>query len=114
MNHDFVRARRRPRSTPRERAAWVRRYLDSGLSQRTFADQHRLGLSSLRKWIGQHRGEAGAASEGLPGWHEVRLPAAAGPVRWAAELVRPDGVVLRVASEASPAWVGALLRAGPC
>ena len=88
----------------------MRQYLRSGLSQRAFADQHQLGLSSLRKWIAQHAGQAGTTVEVAPGWHEVTLPAAAGPRRWAAELVRPDGLLLRLASEASPAWVGALLR----
>jgi hypothetical protein len=114
MNHRSVRGRRRLRSTPEERGAWVQRYWRSGLSQVQFAAQHQLGLSSLRKWIAQSPVTVASTSNGSSGWHEVQLTTAGGPRRWAAEVVRPDGWTLRVAPEASPAWVGELLRASSC
>lgn len=42
---------RRPRTTGSERREWIQRYLQSGQSQRAFADKHDLGLSTLRNWI---------------------------------------------------------------
>jgi transposase-like protein len=114
MNYRFVRARRRSRSTPEQRAQWVRQYSRSGLSQREFANRHQLGLSTLRKWIAQKPAGASSDSEDSPDWKELKLPVGLGPRHWAAELVRPDGWSVRVAPETPPAWVGELLRAGAC
>ncbi len=114
MNHVRVRAGRRPRSTPQERTDWVRRYSRSELSQREFAEQHRLGLSTLRKWIAENPVAASAGSAGSPGWQELKLPASPWSTGWAAELVRPDGLVLRLTPSAPPEWVAQLLRIGSC
>jgi hypothetical protein len=92
----------------------LRQYERSGLSQVEFADQHQLGLSTLRRWIAQGRSTVKSPAEALAAWQEVKLPRAVGPGRWAAEIVRPDGWILRVAPEASPTWVGELLRASAC
>jgi hypothetical protein len=81
--------RRRPRSSPKERASWVRRYERAGLSQREFADRHHLGLFALRNWI-------------------------AGVTPWAAEVVRPDGWTVRLAHNAPANLVEELLRKRSC
>lgn len=114
MSQFSVRARHRPHSTPEERAAWVRQYECSGLSQVEFADEHQLTLSTLRRWIAQRRSPEGSPGQAPAAWQELKLPVGLGPIRWAAEVVRPDGWTLRVAPEASPAWVGELLRASSC
>ena len=114
MSHLSVRAGRRPHSTAEERVALVRQYAHSGLSQREFAERHRLGLSTLRKWIAQHPVLAMSGAEDPGRWQELKLPMGLGPIRWAAELVRPDGWIVRVAPEASPAWVAEVLRSSAC
>ena len=113
MRHDFVTdsitsasastRRRRPRSSPAQRAQWVRRLDHSGLSARQFAQQHRLKLSTLQRWVREHRAAAPA-----PAFAEVRLPELASG--WAAELIRPDGARLRLAAHAPAPWFDALLR----
>jgi len=95
---------RRRRSTAAERAQWVRRLNQSGLSARQFAQQHRLKLSTLQRWVREHPAAAPA-----PAFAEVLLPDRAGG-GWAAELLRPDGARLRLAAHAPAPWFDALLR----
>ena len=114
MKDSFASQRRRPRTTPGERADWVRRYQRCGLSQREFAERHDLGLYSLRKWIVQNGVEAGAAAAARPVWQELKLPASLGTMRWAAEVVRPDGLTVRLAHDAPAALLAELLRARSC
>ena len=114
MKDSFVSQRRRPRSTPEQRAQWVSRYQRSGLSQREFAERHELGLYSLRKWIVQNGVEASSASAARPVWQEQKLPASLGAMRWAAEVVRPDGLTVRLAHDAPAALLAELLRARSC
>src|SRR5207249_4937616 len=86
---------RRRRSTPEQRANVVRRYERLGLSQREFAQRHHLGLSTLRKWIAQATGPAWSGRNGKPVWQELKLDGLSVTTRWAAEVVRPDGLVVR-------------------
>ena len=51
MNHRHRSSNRIPRTTPEQRAQWVRRYRQSGLTQRTFAAQHGIGWSTLVRWL---------------------------------------------------------------
>mgnify|MGYP001329986659 FL=1 len=95
---------RRRRSTAAERAQWVRRLNQSGLSARQFAQLHRLKLSTLQRWVREHPAAAPA-----PAFAEVLLPDRAGG-GWAAELLRPDGARLRLAAHAPAPWFDALLR----
>ena len=104
----------RRRSTPEQRANVVRRYERLGLSQREFAERHHLGLSTLRKWIAQAAGPALSGRNGKPVWQELKLDGLAGATRWAAEVVRPDGLVVRVARDTPVALLEELLRARSC
>jgi len=113
MKHSFAALRRRPHSTPEQRAKWVRRYERSGLSQREFAERHRLGLFTLRKWISQDGKQALSGRNGKPVWQELKLDGVSGASRWAAEVVRPDGFVVRVAQDTPSALLAELLRARP-
>jgi hypothetical protein len=84
------------------------------LSQREFAERHHLGLSTLRKWIAQDGSRALAGGNGKAVWQELKLDALPGAARWAAEVVRPDGFVVRVAHDAPAVLLEELLRARPC
>ena len=114
MNDSYASERRRPRSTPEQRANWVRRYERSGLSQRAFAERHHLGLFSLRKWIVQNAVPVRGDTDARAVWQELKLDALPGVTRWAAEVVRPDGLVVRVAHDTPVALLEELLRARSC
>ena len=114
MKDSFAYARRRPRSTPEERAKWVRRYERSDLSQREFAERHGLGVFTLRRWIAQAASQASPTRNGKPVWQELTLGGLPGANRWAAEVVRPDGLVVRVAYDTPMALLEALLRGRSC
>jgi transposase-like protein len=93
------------RSSAAQRAQWVERFKQSGLTQRAFAQRHRLGLSTLVRWLAQAR--AGSTKSVFA---EVKLPG--GPHVWAAEMVQSDGRVLRLAHDAPIPLIQHLLR--PC
>jgi hypothetical protein len=86
--------RRRSRTTPIERAQWVRRFQRSGLTQRAFAQEHRLGLSTLQQWIVRQHQAVG--SNGWAKLREVSLETVLGAHPWAAEIVLPDTTLVRV------------------
>ena len=46
--------------------------------------------------------------------HELPLGSLLGAGRWAAEIVRPDGVTVRVAHDVPAAWLNGLLSPGAC
>ena len=84
-------SKRHPRLSPTQRAELLRRYQHSGLSQRVFAAQAGIGLSTLQFWLRRARttAEQAAAFVELPN----PLPVAALPayrLRWA------DGLVLEL------------------
>lgn len=112
--NEIIPGTRRRRTTSAERADWVQRYDRSGLTQREFAERHRLGLSTLQKWVGQCRAAADSGREAQPLWQELKLPPSSGAARWAVELVRPDGLTLRVAHDAPAELVAGLLGVPPC
>jgi transposase-like protein len=88
-----------------ERADWAQRFHQSGLSQVEFARRHDLVLSTLRSWLRQY-----SVCPLPPRFAEVKLPALA--ARWAAEIVRADGTVLRLAHDAPAHLLQQLLP--PC
>lgn len=106
--------RRRPRSTPEQRAQWIRRYERSGLSQRQFAERHRLGLFTLRRWIAQSRNGWGDRGEVQPVWRELKVDGLPVTTPWAAEVVRPDGWTVRVAHNAPASLLEELLGVRSC
>ena len=91
-------------SSPAERVQWAQRFYQSGLSQREFAAQHRLRLSTLQRWLRQNPLRSPA-----PSFAEIKLPRVTS--RWALEVIRSDGTVVRVAHDASPALLQNLLAA---
>ncbi len=83
------------------------------MSQREFAQRHHLRLSTLQRWVARSREERPTvpASEL---WQEVKLPAASSAPRWAIELVRSDGLTVRLTPEAPAALVAKLARVLGC
>jgi hypothetical protein len=100
-------------AAPAERARWVGRYRESGLSLKRFAEEHGLRYPQLHYWIyGDRRRRRTARMEipkaGPPVFREYLLsrPPA---WEWGVEIALPDGTSLRVSRGADPAWVRALL-----
>ena len=91
-------------SSPAERAQWTHRFYQSGLSRPEFAARHRLRLSTLQRWLRQN-----SVPSSAPSFAEIKLPQVTS--RWALEVIRSDGTVVRVAHDASPALVQNLLGA---
>lgn len=104
--NDSLTSKPRRHATAAERAQWVEQFQQSNLSARDFALQHGLGLSTLQRWLRADPALAVAPSV----FTEVKLAATSG--RWAAEVQRPDGWIVRLAPEASQALLPHLLR--PC
>jgi len=92
----------------------VRRYERSGLSQHEFAERHGLGVFTLRRWTAQAAHHALPTRNGKPVWQELPLGGLAGANRWAAEVVRPDGLVVRVAYDTPRVLLEELLGVFPC
>jgi len=103
---------------------WRKRFFQSGLLLREFAAQHGLKLSTLQRWVASPPGISPATPGGdnirshsaAPLFAEVTLPVGLSPASsssrpWAAELFRPDGSMLRLAHDVSPALLKQLLRA---
>jgi transposase-like protein len=114
MKDSFASRQRKRRTTPEQRAKWVRRYERSGMSQRAFAERHNLGLFTLRKWIAQNALQPPGGSEARAVWQELKLDGLPSATRWAAEVVRADGLVVRVAPDAPAALLAELLTARSC
>ncbi len=95
--------------TTRERSNLVAAYPRLQLTQREFAEQHGISLATLARWLRQERDGPVSPRRKRPVFAEVPL---AGGLRWAAEVVRPDGWTVRLAGAAPAALVEQLLR--PC
>jgi len=69
-------------SSPAERVQWAQRFYQSGLSQREFAAQHRLRLSTLQRWL---RLRQNPLPSPAPSFAEIKLPRVTS--RWALEVI---------------------------
>lgn len=113
---------RRPRR--RFTAAQIQKHLRafdrSGVCAAVFARQHDLVYSVLLRWLQRRRQAPGVwprakgGPQGRVKLHELPLGSLLGAGRWAAEIVRPDGVTVRVAHDVPAAWLDGLLAPGTC
>ena|SRR6516225_5678373 len=100
--------------TPEEKAAWARRFCESGLSLRKFSAQHGLHWNALWRWV-NHREKALQKEKQLleaqiVEFTEIKL-LASGPVPgWAGEIFFPGGRVLRFSKEVPASTIEQLLR----
>jgi hypothetical protein len=84
------------------------KFHQSQLTQREFATQHAIGMSTLSKWLRLER-EAPAPKVKF---QEVRLPNPAS--RWPVEVVSPQGWIVRFQNGSDVQMLTSLLRALPC
>jgi transposase-like protein len=98
----------RRRWTAKERHRLLARFHQSQLTQRAFAGRHGIGLSTLGKWL---RAEGQATL--LPvKFQEVVLPHT--PLRYAVEVVSPQGWIVRLQTSSEVQTLPQLLQALPC
>jgi len=101
---------RRPRSaaSAEEKAQWVKRFHESGLSLRKFSSQHPVSLTSLCRWVKEAKDQGAPCL--APQFEELTLPPLAADSDWAAELTLPNGTVLRLSKEVPATMLDQLLR----
>jgi transposase-like protein len=99
---------RRQRLTPQQRQRLLARYHRGRLGQREFAARHGVGLSTLAKWLQQER----RAGQPAVRFEEVMLPNS--PMRWALEIVNPQGWTVRLAQSSDLETLCPLLLPLPC
>lgn len=98
----------------------LRAFDRSGVCAAVFARQHDLVYSVLLRWLQRRRQAPGVwprakgGPRGRVKLHELPLGSLLGAGRWAAEIVRPDGVTVRVAHDVPAAWLDGLLAPGTC
>jgi len=96
------------RWTPKQRRRFLARFHQSQLTQREFAAQHAIGMSTLSKWLRLER----KAPTPQVKFQEVRLPNPTS--RWPVEVVSPQGWIVRLQEGADVKFLPELLRALPC
>ena len=94
--------------TAKQRQRFLVRFHKSQLTQRDFAGRHGVGLSTLSKWL---RVESEAASPPVK-FQEVKLPNM--PLRYAVEVVSPQGWTVRLQNSSEIETLPQLLQALPC
>src|SRR3954451_16469861 len=101
-------------STAAERSRWLRRQQESGLSIQRFCEENNLSLNTFYQWRSKyglvHRLTEITAAASEPTFKEIKLETVSAACNWAAELQRPNGVVLRVGANLSAALLEQLLR----
>jgi transposase-like protein len=98
----------RRRWTRKQRQRLLAKFHESQLTRSDFANQERVGLSTLSKWLRLERD----ASPPKVKFQEVQLPNPAS--RWPVEVVSPQGWIVRLQSGSDVQSLPELLRALPC
>jgi hypothetical protein len=93
-----------------ERERWVARYRASGLGLQRFAAEHGLKAGRLQYWV-YGPGPVSHSVAVAPVFEEVRLGESAGSARWAAEILLPGAVTVRLREGPAAEWVGTLVQA---
>jgi transposase-like protein len=94
---------RRPRVSPEQRAEWLAKYHSSHLSAREFAQEHGLNDGTLQRWI-REEGQRNNSSREAAVFQQVHLSPLM-TAAWAAEVMLPGGIVVRLAATASATWM---------
>ena len=98
----------RRRLTPQQRQRLLARFHKDQLTQRDFSNRHGIGLSTLSKWL---RCEDKTTLPPVK-FREVTLPHT--PLRYAVELVSPQGWTVRLQNTSDIESLPQLLQALPC
>ena|ERR1700689_651406 len=96
------------RWTVKQRQRLLARFHQSQLTQRDFASRHGVGLSTLSKWL---RVESETTSPPVK-FQEVMLPNM--PLRYAVEVVSPQGWTVRLQDSSEIETLAHVLQALPC
>jgi transposase-like protein len=99
---------RRHRLTLQQRQRLLARYHRGQLGQKEFAARYGVGLSTLGKWLQQER----TGGQPSVSFAEVMLPNS--PMRWALEIVNPQGWTVRLAQSSDLETLCPLLLPLPC
>ena len=87
--------KRQRRSTAAERAQILEEFHRSGLTRIAFSRTHNVALSTLSKWLMDHKRKSKSSMPVL--FRELRVPRVATitALPWAVEIVGTDGIVIR-------------------
>jgi transposase-like protein len=96
------------RLTSKQRQRLLAKFHQSQLTQREFATEHAIGMSTLSKWLRLER----EASAPKVKFQEVRLPNPAR--RWPVEVVSPQGWIVRLQNGSDVQMLPSLLQALSC
>lgn len=99
---------RRRRWTAQQRQRFLVRFHQSEMTQRDFATRYGVGLSTLSKWL---RVESKAAEPPVQ-FQEVVVPNM--PMRYAVEVVSPQGWTVRLQNSSEIETLAQVLQALPC
>lgn len=109
---------RRRRFTAEQIRYFVDQLERSGMSATRFAREHDLSDSALLRWqrrLGQQPNRVlFKPTKPLPpmSFAEVPLDSMMGNASWALELVRPDGVIIRLRKDSPESWLHRVLQQG--
>ena len=98
----------RRRWTAKQRQRFLARFHQSQMTQRDFAARHGIGMSTLSKWL---RVENETAPPPVK-FQEVKLSDT--PLRYAVEVVSPQGWTVRLQSSSEVQTLSQVLQALPC
>jgi transposase-like protein len=100
--------------SPEEKAQWVKRFMESGLSIRKFSATHDIPRMSLWAWVDEDRRRRISSGTSVPiaaaQFTEIKLPPPVNRCDWAAELTLPNGTVLRLSKDVPTGMLDQLLR----
>ena len=99
---------RRRRWSSEQRDQFLASFHESKMTQRDFASNNGVGLSTLVKWLRVEREAVPAKVK----FQEVRLPNPAS--RWPVEVVSPQGWIVRLQNGSAVEMLPELLQALPC
>ena len=100
-------------ATQQQKAQWVKRFNESGLSLREFSDQNGIGYMSLWRWVSRTKAKPStepAAEPHQAAFTEIKLVPSVERSDWVAELSLSNGRILRLSKEVPAAMLEQLLR----
>lgn len=93
-----------------ERQEVVAEYERSGLTQAAFVERRGISLASLTNWLRAHRSKEAKALNKEVGFRAVDMSGLMERPKWTAEVVMPDGSVVRLGAEAKAALAVGLVK----
>jgi transposase-like protein len=92
-----------------QRAEWIALYRSTQLPREQFAQQNGLKLGTFQRWLREER-QRSSPSTAASAFQEVRLPSFLPNHAWVAEVLLPNGVVVRLGAATTPSWMQSVLQ----